>query len=309
MLKNSALRRIIIATLALLIFFIIYLFPSTLDDSINNISYIDSVKSPIYLVDKNNYVSRINILKKGENVLDNIKNVINSLTIDSTNSIYLPNGFSAVIPKNTKLKEIVLSNKILKLNFSKEFLNIEPDKQVQMLEALIFSVLEFDEVDYLLIFVEEEQLTKLKNGMLLPNLLDKNFGINKNYNISSLKNISKTTTYYTASFDDLVYYVPVTNLTNDNSDKVQVIIKNLKSSPIYQTNLTSYLASSVNLQNYEILENTINLNFDNNLIANFHNSSILEEVKYSIYLSLRDTYDIKSVIFEVPNQPISYVNK
>lgn len=309
MLKNNALRRIIIATLALLIFFIIYLFPSSLDDSINNISYIDSVKSPIYLVDKNNYVSRINILKKGENVLDNIKNVINSLTIDSTNSIYLPNGFSAVIPKNTKLKDITLSNKILKLNFSQEFLNIEADKQVQMLEALIFSLMEFDEVDSILIFIEEEQLTKLKNGLLLPNLLDKNFGINKNYDISSLKNISKTTTYYTASFDDLIYYVPVTNLTNDNSDKVQVIIKNLKSSPIYQTNLTSYLASSVNLQNYEILENTINLNFDNNLIANVNNSSILEEVKYSIYLSLRDTYNIKSVIFEVPNQPISYVNK
>ncbi len=309
MLKNNAFRRIIIATLALLIFFILYFFPNSLDDSINNISYIDSVKSPIYLIDKNNYVSRINILKKGENVLDNIKNVITSLTIDSANSIYLPNGFSAVIPKNTKLKDITLSNKILKLNFSKEFLNIEPDKQVQMLEALIFSLLEFDEVDYLLIFIEEEQLTKLKNGMLLPNLLDKNFGINKNYDISSLKNISKTTTYYTASFCDLIYYVPVTNLTNDNSDKVQVIIKNLKSSPIYQTNLTSYLASSVNLQNYEILENTINLNFDNNLIANVNNSSILEEVKYSIYLSLRDTYDIKSVIFEVPNQPISYVNK
>lgn len=309
MLKNNALRRIIIATLALLIFFIIYLFPSSLDDSINNISYIDSVKSPIYLVDKNNYVSRINILKKGENVLDNIKNVINSLTIDSTNSIYLPNGFSAVIPKNTKLKDITLSNKVLKLNFSQEFLNIDTDKQVQMLEALIFSLLEFDEVDSILIFIEEEQLTKLKNGMLLPNLLDKNFGINKNYDISSLKNISKTTTYYTASFDDLIYYVPVTNLTNDNSDKVQIIIKNLKSSPIYQTNLTSYLASSVNLQNYEILENTINLNFDNNLIANVNNSSILEEVKYSIYLSLRDTYNIKSVIFEVPNQPISYVNK
>lgn len=309
MLKNNALRRIIIATLALLIFFIIYLFPSSLDDSINNISYIDSVKSPIYLVDKNNYVSRINILKKGENVLDNIKNVINSLTIDSDNSIYLPNGFSAVIPKNTKLKDITLSNKVLKLNFSQEFLNIETDKQVQMLEALIFSLLEFDEVDSILIFIEEEQLTKLKNGMLLPNLLDKNFGINKNYDISSLKNISKTTTYYTASFDDLIYYVPVTNLTNDNSDKVQIIIKNLKSSPIYQTNLTSYLASSVNLQNYEILENTINLNFDNNLIANVNNSSILEEVKYSIYLSLRDTYNIKSVIFEVPNQPISYVNK
>lgn len=309
MLKNNALRRIIIATLALLIFFIIYLFPSSLDDSINNISYIDSVKSPIYLVDKNNYVSRINILKKGENVLDNIKNVINSLTIDSANSIYLPNGFNAVIPKNTKLKDITLSNKVLKLNFSQEFLNIEADKQVQMLEALIFSLLEFDEVDSILIFIEEEQLTKLKNGMLLPNLLDKNFGINKNYDISSLKNISKTTTYYTASFDDLIYYVPVTNLTNDNSDKVQIIIKNLKSSPIYQTNLTSYLASSVNLQNYEILENTINLNFDNNLIANVNNSSILEEVKYSIYLSLRDTYNIKSVIFEVPNQPISYVNK
>jgi hypothetical protein len=38
------------------------------------------------------------------------------------------------------------------------------------------------------------------------------------------------------------------------------------------------------------------------------NKTILEEVKYSIYLSLKDNYDIKSVIFEIPNQAISVTN-
>ncbi len=308
MLRKSALRRIVIATLALFVFLMIYLFPIEDDKSINNTTYIESIKSPIYLVDKNNYVARINILKKGNNLLENIKNVIESLTIDSNNSVYLPSGFEAVIPKNTKLKDLSLNNKILKLEFSKEFLSVDLENEEKMYEAIIYSLTEFNEVDGIMIFVDNERVIKLKNGKILPTILDRNFGINKHNDLNCIKNISKTTTYYTMKNDDFTYFVPITMVNNDASDKIQIIIKNLKTSPINQTNLTSYLASSANLENYEILENTINLSFNNDLIPNMNSSSILEEVKYSIFLSLRDTYNVKSVVFELPNNDITTVN-
>ena len=37
---------------------------------------------------------------------------------------YIPEGFKAIIPKNTKILEISLDNELLKVNFSKEFLNV-----------------------------------------------------------------------------------------------------------------------------------------------------------------------------------------
>ena len=80
-------------------------------------------------------------------------------------------------------------------------------------------------------------------------------------------------------------------------EKAEIIIKELKSTPIYHTNLISYLAASTNLSNYELLENSISLSFDNNLIANINDKEMLEEVKYSIALSMKDSYDIDEVLF------------
>ena len=53
--------------------------------------------------------------------------------------------------------------------------------------------------------------------------------------------------------------------------------------PTYETNLLSYLASSVKLLNYETLENAINLTFNNEIFSDFNNQNILEELKYLVY--------------------------
>ena len=309
MLKNNSFRKITMATLSLLIILIVWLFPTMNKEKEKNIVLMNSLKTPIYLIDKNNYVSRILVLKNGNTLKENIKNVIESLTINSKNSMYLPDGFFAIIPENTKIRDLEIENKILKINFSKELLNVAPKLENKMLESIIYSLTEFDEIDKVMIFVEKERLLKLPNSdTTLPILLDRSYGINKVYDITSLKNASKTTTYYMAKYNDYSYYVPVTVIDNVSVDKVQVIIKNLQVSPIYQTNLNSYLVSSANLENYEILEDVINLSFNNDLIANMNDINILEEVKYSIFLSLRDSYNIKSVIFEIPNQSISVIN-
>ena len=307
MLKNSIFRKLSLLLLSLLIVLIITLFPKKDTDN-DDIIYINSVKSPIYLIDSNNYVARINILNNTSGIDENIKNIVSSLTIDSNNNIYLPDGFSAIIPRNTKLLDYELNNNILKLDFSKEFNNIDSKLEEKMIEALIYSLTEIDDVDYIMIFVEGVRITKLKNGTYLPMILDRDFGINKEYDLTSIKNVNKITTYYIASNKEFDYYVPVTKVTNDNNDKIKIIIKNLKTSPIYQTNLVSYLASSADLENYEILEDIISLSFNNNLVANINNDELIEEVKYSIYLSLHDTYHVKKVLFELPGKNISIVN-
>lgn len=304
MLKNSSIRRIMIATLALFILIIIYLFPT--GDEINeSLSYIDAQELPIFLIDKMEYVARTSIVKNTEDVNDTIKEIIEALTIDSPKSSYIPDGFSPIIPQGTKLLNVELNSGLLKLDFSKEFLNIDPKNEEKLLESLIYSLTELSEVEKITIFIENEQLRKLPSGKKVPNTLDKTFGINKIYNLDSVKDTSKTTVYYLSKHNDLYYYVPVTTISNDNTEKVEIIIKELKTTPIYKTNLISYLASSANLVNYELLENSISLSFDNYLLANLDNEKILEEVKYSIALSLRDTYGVKEVTFNILDEELA----
>lgn len=304
MLKKSSFRRIMIATLALVILLILCLFPSS-DEISESLSYIDAEQLPIFLIDKMEYVARTSIVKNQSATDDIIKEIVDALTIDSPKSAYIPEGFKAIIPKNTRLLDVELKEGILKLNFSEEFLNIEKDKEDKLIEAIIYSLTEVENVEKISIYVEGTALLRLPSGKKLPNILDKTYGINKIYNLDSVKDTSKTTIYYLSKHNDLYYYVPVTLIDNNKNEKVEIIIKELKTTPIYHTNLISYLASSTNLTNYELLENSISLSFDNYLLANLSDDKILEEVKYSIALSLRDTYGVKEVIFNIVDDEIA----
>ena len=301
MLKKSSLRRIIVATLALFILLIIYFFPTTSEFE-ETLSYIEKEEIPIFLVDSMEYIARTSIVKESETTEELIGEVIDSLTIGSEKSNYIRDGFKGIIPENTKVLDTTLEENILTINFSKEFLNVAESDEEKMLEALTYSLLEIPEVKKISILVEGEKLKNLPNSKKkLPEFLDRNFGINKIYNLDSITDTSKTTIYYLSKYNDYYYYVPVTKVSNDSTEKVEIIINELKSTPIYHTNLISYLAASTNITNYELLENSITLSFNNHLLANLNDEDMLEEVKYSIALSMRDSYGIEEVLFNFPD--------
>ena len=78
----------------------------------------------------------------------------------------------------------------------------------------------------------------------------------------------------------------------------------MKSSLVFESNLSSYLASSVELEDYEIKENTMNLTFNNKIFDDLDSKKILEEVKYPISLSIKDNYDVDEVVFYVSDEEI-----
>ena len=311
MLRNSAYRKIVIATLTLVILALLYFFPD--DNEEYNIkeslSYIDVSTNPIYLIDNNEYVARTNIIKTDDDPINLARYIIDSLIIDSKNADYLPEGFKAIIPKNTKINNISLEEGLLKIDFSKDILNIDTSNAEKMLEAIIYSLTEIDNIKSIMIFVEGEKLTKLPNSeKTLPNILDRSYGINKVYDLTSFKDVSAVTAYYLSKYNDNYYYVPVTKVSNNKKEKIEVIIEELKSAPINQTNLISFLATNAELTEYEILENSINLSFNNYVFDNFDEKTILEEVKYSIGLSVQDSYQVSKVTFNVDGEEITSYN-
>ena len=68
MLKKSALRRIILASLALVILLIIYFFPTNSNQIESSLTYVDPIEMPIFLIDNNDYVARTTIVKNKEDV-------------------------------------------------------------------------------------------------------------------------------------------------------------------------------------------------------------------------------------------------
>lgn len=287
MLKKNALRRICISTFSLFIVLLLCIFPNNETSYPEEIISINELTMPLYIKDQNGYVARTNIIKKKDN---DIEYIINLLTKGSLYENYLPVNFEPLIPENTKLLNYSLNDKVLKLNFSKEFLLVKKNDEEKMIESLIYSLCELENIDKILIYVENEKLNELPNSKVkLPVSLDKSYGINKVYDIKSYKNVTKTTIYYASKTDDLTYYIPITKITNNDANAVEIIVKELKTSPIYESNLISFLNASYELKNYEIMENSVNMSFDNKMLLNLNDENITEKVKYTLSLSIRDT--------------------
>lgn len=307
MLKKSALRRITVTSIALFIFGILSIFPNRISNSFSSNVLVDQKNlAAIYFLDVHRYVSRTQVVMKNQDTLNQAREIIEMLTINGSKSHYIPNGFQAVLPSNTKLQDISIQNGILKLDFNDMFLKIPKEMEEDVVECLIFSLTEIPEVQGILLYVNGNLLTRMPNSNLkISEVLTRDFGINKVYDLTKFKNVTKTTTYYVSKYDDMIYYVPVTEISNDDKEKIEIIIERLKSSPLNQTNLMSFLNANAEILDYEILEQDMKLSFNHYLFDDFENKKILEEVAYSIALSMRDTFHIKEVSFLIDGEKVS----
>lgn len=307
MLKRKAFKKIIISLSCLGILGILYIFPNKNESIKTNISHSNSENNIVYLIDNNKYISRVSTILTSKSKEDKIKEIINILTIDSNN--YIREGFKKVIPKNTKLLNLEIQDQLVKLNFSKELLNVDIYNEEKMIEAIVYSLTSLDNIKYVSIFVEGKIFNKLPNSNKKINtVLDRNIGINKEYNISNITNTTKTTIYYLSKYNDFYYYVPVTKIQNEDSSKIEIIIKELTSSNLLNTNLISYLNSNTELLSYNETDKSLFLNFNENILEDINTNNILEEVSYSINLSIKDNYDVNNVVYYVNDKVISTFN-
>ena len=303
MLKKKALKKIFISLSCLGVFLILYLFP-TKEDELNSNIISSTETNVIYLKDSNNYISRVSTILTSKTNIDKIKEMMEILTIDSNK--YIRNGFNKVIPKNTKLINITLEDKLVKLNFSKELLNVDANNEEKMIEAIVYSITSLENINYVSIFVEGKILNKLPNSnKKLETILDRTIGINKEFNITNIRDTTKTTIYYISKYNDYYYYVPITKIMNNNISKIEIIIKELTSSKMLDTNLMSYLNSNTELLSYNETDKSLLLNFNDSILTDINTNNILEEVTYSINLSIKDNYDINEVLYYVNDKIIT----
>lgn len=300
MLKNNIIKRFLLCLSCLFIIFIIYLFPVK-DKQVISREYKNNLESIIYLKNRNNYISRVTVYIPQKDQKEVIKEIIQYLTIGSNNSNYIKEGFYSIIPKNTKLLSIDIIDNLVKLNFSKEFLNVPQDDEENMISAIIYSITSFSNIKKVSIYINNEQLDKLpKSGIALPSILDRSFGINKTYDFTKPNGTVKTTIYYLSKENDYYYYIPVTLINNYSKDKLEIIIKELSSKNSYQTGIISYI-NNIKKMSYVIEDNTVKINIDKALFDILNSNNTLETVIYSMNLSIEENINAKEVIYLVDN--------
>lgn len=310
MLRKFAYNKIFRTTGMLLLFLLLLLFPASkeysLEDDITVKTSSNLKKNEVFLIDKNGYVARCKVLISGNTNEDYATKLVELLIIDGKYQEKIPNGFRAILPTDVKINDVSINGDSITIDLSKEFYELSSPDVQRAIEALTFNLTSINGITNLYIKIDSSSLKTFdKTGKNFVQPFTRKSGVNKTYDVTNYKDASSVTVYYVSKSNNGYYYVPVTKITNDNRDKIKIIIDELTCSHIYETNLMSFLNYNTKLLNYELTDDVLTLNFNNFLFDDENSKSILEEVIYSISLSVRDNYEVKEVIFTVDGKEIT----
>lgn len=311
MLRTKALRKIFLTTLTLFVLLTVFTITNSKTENVlkTNLEIEDIAgfkTDVIYLLNDKGLLVKTKILLEGNTDEEKINKLLLNLTEGSSNSF--PEGLKKLIPKGTVVNNVMVGNNLVTVDFSRELLKVSSDMEKSMVTAIVYSIMELGNYDGVSILVDGKVLDKYPNSLEeIPSVINKSIGINKNFSITSYNNINKVVIYYLENIDNNLYYVPVTKYVNDERDKIKIIVEELASSYIYESNLMSFLNSNVRLLDYKEDNDIMYLNFNDYLFDG--NDKILEEVLYSLAYSVFDNYNVSMVSFMVNGQRINYVDR
>ena len=303
MLKRKALKKIYLTTLVLFIMLVTITIDYLKEDKNTKLietEYVSNLKTThIYLLNEDNYLVKLDYLLRGDTKEENIKEVLNELYVTN-----LKNGnLKGIIPSNTRINKINIDDKTAIIDFSNDLLKVNKNLEEKVIESIVYSLIELDDINDVKITINSKPLTKLeKNNKNMPITLNSSIGINKDYEINRIKDIEKVVVYYVCNIDNSNYYVPVTKFVNSRDSKVKIIIDSLKGNYFSNTNLRSYLNRNTNVD-FKLDDDILTITFDS------LNDDTLESVTYSLASSIFDSMDIKKVIFEVDDSIVNIRTK
>ncbi len=310
MIKTKAIRKIFITTMTLFLVLTVFSLSFLNDEKALRVNmeivHDNSINtSDIYLLGENGYLIRKSILLDKDTVRENVLKILDELTESDTTKF--SNGFRGVIPKGCSVLDVIVGSNLITLNFSKEFLDVSSDREKKMIEAVVFSVLDYTNLDGVVILVEGEMLNEYPHSKeRLDKVLTKNIGINKQYNIKSRDNLLSVVLYYVVGIDGENYYVPVTKYLNETREKIDIIVEELVNDNINDDGLMSFLNNKLELIEYNETNSVMVLNFNEYLFD--YETLVLDEVLYSLSYSVFENYDVNMVMFEVNGEEIGYVD-
>ena len=299
MIKKYTINKICVTSISFFLLLMFYLVPASPNKEIKiDKSITDKKEVVVYLLDNDYYLGRMIEYAGYDNIIDLVNKKLNILI----NGSDVLNDFKPLIPKNTKVNSVKIDKNNIYIDFSRELLNVSKYNEEVMIESIIYTITDINGINNIYLSINNEPLRYLpKSKKEIPYPLNRSYGINKEYDINNLKDMTKTTIYFNKKNNDVEYLVPVTKIMNTNSEKIDIIIEELKSIVNAQYNLNSYINNNLEIVSHEVNNDKMNLIFNEYILDN-DKSVLLEEVKYAIAESIFDNYDVNEIVFNTKDR-------
>ena len=228
---------------------------------INNNVITNGVKRQVYLINKNNLLTPLTVvIEKKDIVIDELKELVSLLKEDSN----LKNdNFNKVLNKECDIKNITLEDSTVTLNFNESFNNYDAKNEKRIVESLVWTCLQYDEITNVKLQVEDKDLTYMPlNNTPLPSLLNKDIGINSHLCIGDTTK-ETVNVFYETTIEDEKYYVPVSIKVDDLDNNHEEIIKGMTYSlPLYTNLKVPSLVNRIEVLKYNEIDDNNNLNLE-----------------------------------------------
>ncbi|MBO9130536.1 GerMN domain-containing protein [Bacillus sp. 165] len=263
-----------------------------------------TVTRELYLVDKSGYVVPQSIPIPAAKDGAVVKQALQYLVKDGPVTELLPNGFQAVLPADTEVKQVNITKDGTAIaDFSADFKNYKKEDERKIVEAVTWTLTQFENVRNVKFRINGKDLTAMPvDKTPIGKGLSRADGINfDDEEVVDIHNTKPVTLYFVAQNGKSHYYVPVTRrISNDSKDEVAVVIQELVKGPSYKSNLVSDFNADVKLLDApEYQDGKVTLNFNENIYGNLGKNIISSYVLDSLVLSLTEQKGVESVAIEV----------
>ncbi|XJZ26405.1 GerMN domain-containing protein [Bacillota bacterium Lsc_1132] len=255
-----------------------------------------SMKTELYLIDKNGYVVPQTIaLPKTTSIA---KQALEYLVAGGPVSELLPKGFRAVLPAGTEVS-VDIKDGVASVNFSKEFKNYQAADETKILQSITWTITQFNTVKSIKLAMDGKPLAKMPvNGTPISENLSRASGINiDTSDVLDITNTKPVTVYYIGGEEGSYYYVPVTRrVSNSVKDNVVAAVDELVKGPNQSSNLISDFMPKVKLlEAPKVEKGKVTLNFNESVYGSFKEKVISQHLLDALVLSLTEQQGIKEV--------------
>lgn len=209
----------------------------------------------------------------------------------------LPEGFTALLPKGTLIKEInVRKDKLAIVDFSKEFTDYNVEDERKILEAITWTLTGFPTIDRVELRVEGKILKEMPlDETPLDEPLSRKMGINiEQFDNVDLSQSTPVTLYFlNQAADQFSYYVPVTRMIQRTDDIATAALQELIKGPLPLSKLVSVMLPDVEVLTVNKTDEIITVNLSS-AISGVDQKTPTEALD-SIILSLTENTGIAKV--------------
>lgn len=261
----------------------------------------DTVQRELYLLDKNGLVvpQTVTVPKTVEVAKQALEYLVDGGPITEM----LPNGFRAVLPAGTMINGVNLKDDTIVVDFSKEFENYNAEDEMKILQAITYTLTQFENIKKVKIQINGYDKTNMPvNGTPINEGTSRANGINfDNGDVVDVVNSKAVTLYFLGQNGDNTYFVPVTKrIAKNENNSYAAIVKELIKGPNASSGLYTELHDDIALLEEPTYKNgVVTLNFNDGILSSLQGTALSQNILNELVFSLTEQQGVESVAIKV----------